>query len=66
MDIKDLRAISKPLLAQGAGVSIAKVNRALDELQEQGKLQRWKSPTGREPLTLRESQLVLDHICRRA
>lgn len=65
MNINDLRAISKPLLAQGAGVSIAKVNCALDELQEQGKLKRSKSPTGREPLTPRESQLVLDHICHR-
>ena len=65
MNINDIRAVSKPLLAQGAQVSIAKVNRALDELEEQGKLQRRKSPTGREPLTPPESQLVLDHICRR-
>ena len=63
MNINDLPAITKPLLARCVGVSVTRVNRALDALEAQGCLERSKSPTGREVLTPREGQLVLDAIC---
>ena len=63
MNINDLPAITKPLLARCAGVSTTRVNRALDMLESEGRLTRSKSPTGREILTPRQGQLVLDAIC---
>lgn len=65
MNINDIRAIPKPMLARGANVSIATIDRALGQLEAKGTLQRSKSPTGREVLTPKESQLVLDQICGR-
>ena len=65
MNISDLPAITKPLLARGVGVSVTRVNRALAELEKENKLKRSKSPTGREVLTPKQSQLVLDQICGR-
>lgn len=63
MDIKHLPTISKSILARNAGVSVTRVNRALEELEASGKLERSKSPTGRELLSPYQSQMVLDAIC---
>jgi len=63
MKIDDLPTISKPLLAKGADVSISKINCVLGQLEKGGVISRTKSPTGREVLTPRQGQLVLDAIC---
>ena len=64
MNVSDLPAMTKPLLARGIGVSVTRVDRALQELEATGRLTRTKSPTGRETLTPRQAQLVTDMICR--
>ena len=63
MNINELPTISKPLLAKGANVSISKINCVLRQLEKDGAINRRKTPTGREVLTPRQGQLVLDSIC---
>ena len=63
MNINDLPVVTKPLLARCAAVSTTRIDTALNTLEVQGQLKRSKSPTGREILTPRQGQLVLDAIC---